>query len=511
MILLGIDIGSSSIKVSLLDGEKGTSLAGASYPPQEMEIISGQSDWAEQDPELWMNNLFKALDIVKAKVSPRFREIGAIGISYQMHGLVAVDKNGNPVRNAIIWCDSRAVDIGQKAFEALGEAYCLSHLLNSPGNFTASKLRWIKLFEPENFKRINRIMLPGDYIAWRLTGEITTTESGLSEGVFWDFEENKVSEKLLGHYGINKNVLPAVVGTFAEQGFVSVEMAERTGIKAGTPVTYRAGDQPNNAFSLNVLEPGEIAATAGTSGVVYGVSNKKTSDPQSRINTFLHVNHSIQHPRLGILMCLNSTGILNAWIKNLFTGKDITYEQMNELAAMAPAGSEGLLVFPFGNGAERILQNKNIGASFHNLHFNIHKRSHVMRAMQEGIVFALNYGIEIMKDAGLEINIVRAGMANMFLSSIFRETFAGVSGAGVELYNTDGAEGAARGAGLGLKYYRTRQEAFSGLKRIKEIEPKQNERLRDAYEIWKEKLTSLIDKLEIVNKVSGSKIKSTKS
>jgi xylulokinase len=493
MILLGIDIGSSSIKVNLMDGEKGTALAGASYPPKEMEIISTQSDWAEQDPEVWMNNLFRALEMVKAKVGSRFNEIGAIGITYQMHGLVAIDKDGKLIRNSIIWCDSRAVEIGEKAFAELGEEFCLSHLLNSPGNFTASKLRWIKLFEPENFARIYKIMLPGDYIAYRLTGDITTTESGLSEGIFWDFKRNDVSDELLAYYGFDRNILPTVVKTFSEQGRVSAEMAAKLGIKAGTPVSYLAGDQPNNAFSLNVMEPGEIAATAGTSGVVYGVTNKKEYDPQSRVNTFLHVNNTRQNPRLGILMCLNSTGILNSWIKNQFLGEAISYEKMNEIASKASPGSAGLMVFPFGNGAERILQNKNIGASFHNLNFNIHNRSHTLRAMQEGIVFALNYGIEIMKGVGLEINVAKAGMANMFLSNVFQETFADVSGARIELYNTDGAEGAARGAGLGIKYYGNTKEAFTKLALIKEVQPKQNDQLFQAYQIWKEKLATLTD------------------
>lgn len=493
MILLGIDIGSSSIKVTLADGENGISLASASHPPKEMEIISKQSDWAEQDPEVWMDNLFLALEKVKSKVGDRFQEIGAIGISYQMHGLVAIDKNGHLIRDAIIWCDSRAVAIGGQAFNELGEDFCLSHLLNSPGNFTASKLRWIKNFEPENFERIHKIMLPGDYIAYRLTGEVTTTKSGLSEGIFWDFKENKVSDTLLAFYGFNHELLPTVVDTFSEQGYVMPTMANKIGIKVGIPVSYRAGDQPNNAFSLNVMEPGEIAATAGTSGVVYAISDKKEYDPLSRVNTFLHVNNTLQNPRLGILMNLNSTGILNSWIKNQFMGDQFSYDQMNEIASQAPSGSNGLLVFPFGNGAERILQNRNIGASFHNLNFNIHNRSHLMRAMQEGIVFALIYGVEIMKGIGLDIKVVKAGKANMFLSPVFQQTFADVSGAGVELYNTDGSEGAARGAGLGIKYYKNRAEAFDKLLLIKEIQPKPNDPLLEAYSKWKEKLAILLD------------------
>ena len=492
MLLLGIDIGSSSIKVSLVDGTDGTVVSSASYPPTEMEIVALNEDWAEQNPETWMTNLFHAIDILKKEAGKRMQDVGAIGITYQMHGLVTVDKNGDLIRDAIIWCDSRAVNIGDEAFNELGHKFCLSHLLNSPGNFTASKLRWIKLFESKHFDRIHKIMLPGDYIAYRLTGDIRTTNSGLSEGIFWDYQENKVSEELLEFYGLNKRLLPEVVDTFSEQGQVSPEMAEKLGIKAGTPVSYRAGDQPNNAFSLNVLEPGEIAATAGTSGVVYGVTDKKEYDSKSRVNTFLHVNNTLVNPRLGVLMCLNATGILNSWMRNQLLGNGISYENMNGIAAQSSIGSDGLRIFPFGNGAERILENKNIGASFHNLNFNVHGQSQMLRALQEGIVFALNYGVEIMKGVGLEIGVVRAGLANMFLSDIFQQTFADVSGARLELYNTDGSVGAARGAGVGAGYYNSAKEAFDNLKVLKVVEPSPDKQLKEIYGSWKDQLLEII-------------------
>lgn len=485
MILLGIDIGSSSIKVNLVDGEKGTSLASASYPAREMEILSVQNEWAEQDPNVWMENLTHAIELLKSKYSGTLKDIGAIGITYQMHGLVAVDKHGKLVRNAIIWCDSRAVSIGEKAFYDLGEQYCLSNLLNSPGNFTASKLKWVKENEPDNFKKIRKIMLPGDYVAYRLTGEIRTTNSGLSEGIFWDFETGSVSGKLLDYYGFDNNLLPEVSGTFSHQAYLSTDAANLFGLKANIPVSYRAGDQPNNALSLNVLNPGEVAATAGTSGVVYGVTDKKKHDPFSRVNTFLHVNHTPENPRLGILLCLNSTGILNSWAKHQLMTDGLSYEEMNGLAQLAPPGSEGLLVLPFGNGAERVLKNINVGASFHGVNFNIHKQSHILRALQEGIVFSMNYGLEIMEELGLDLTLIRAGKANMFLSNLFRKTFADISGAKIELYNTDGSEGAARGAGIGVGFYQDEKDAFSNLKVLETIHPEVNNRLEESYKNWK--------------------------
>lgn len=496
MIFLGIDIGSSSIKVSLFEGEQGRSIASSSYPPEEMEILSPQSDWAEQNPRVWMDCLFQAVGQLKAGHSKELNSVGAIGISYQMHGLVALDEEGHPVRNAIIWCDSRAVRTGERAFNALGEKYCLNKLLNSPGNFTASKLKWVQENEPAKYKRIHRIMLPGDYVAYRLTGEIKTTASGLSEGIFWDFEKNDIADELLDHYGISRDFIPDVAETFSIQGQLTRKMAERLGMQAGTPVSYRAGDQPNNALSLNVLNPGDVAATAGTSGVVYGVTGHKQYDPLSRVNTFLHVNNTLQKPRLGILLCLNATGILNSWARQHLQSGALSYPEMNDLAMQAPAGADGLFVLPFGNGAERMLGNRQINASIVGLQFNKHTKSHLLRAIQEGIVFALNYGLELMEGVGLDLNIIRAGNANMFLSPLFRNTFADLAKARIELYNTSGAEGAARGAGIGSGYYHSANEAFEGLQTIEIIEPRENQLIAEAYQQWKKHLAESLKSTE---------------
>ncbi len=483
--LLGYDVGSSSIKAALLNVE-GQLVAASTSPQTELEISAPKPGWAEQDPGTWWEHvkLATAGILAKSRVNPG--EIKAIGISYQMHGLVLVDKEKQVLRPAIIWCDSRAAGIGDRAFAGLGEEQCLSRFLNSPGNFTASKLKWVQENEPEIYNKVHKAMLPGDYIAMRMTGEIKTTPSGLSEGILWDFQEQKLAETLLAYYGIDRDLLPEAVPTFSPQGQLSAKAAEELGLKPGTVVAYRAGDQPNNAFSLNVLNPGEVAATAGTSGVVYGVGAKPEYDPKSRVNTFLHVNHRPEAPRYGILLCLNGTGSLNRWLKQNLMAETATYDEMNRLAAAVPAGAEGLMIFPYGNGAERTLENKEINASLHGLNFNLHHRGHLLRAGQEGIVFALNYGLGIMKQMGVEVNLVRAGQANMFLSHLFGEVFATVTGARVELYNTDGAQGAARGAGLGAGIYRVPAEAFTGLKTEKTIEP--NPELvpvyRELYEKW---------------------------
>jgi xylulokinase len=489
-LLLGYDVGSSSIKATLMEAETGEALTTATSPEQELEIIAKELGWAEQEPNVWWQHVTKATRSISAQVhkstSHSMADVEAIGISYQMHGLVVVDKNKEVLRPSIIWCDSRAVQIGEQAAEDIGKDKCLKRLFNLPGNFTASKLRWVKENEPEVYAKISKIMLPGDYIAMRMTGEIKTTPSGLSEGIMWDFESDELAEFVLENYGVSKELIAETVPTFSVQGELTAEAAGELGLKAGTRVSYRAGDQPNNALSLNVLNPGEIAVTAGTSGVVYGISDKKNYDQLSRVNIFVHVNHSTEKPRYGVLLCLNGTGILNSWLKHNFVGggEALTYEQMNALAKEAPLGSDGLVILPYGNGAERTLENRNIGASVHGWNFNVHKKEHFLRAAQEGIVFALNYGLGIMRDMGIELKTVRAGHANMFLSPLFAEAFATLTGATVELYNTDGSQGAARGAGIGAGIYKGPENAFVGLEPIKTIEP--NEKLTSTYqEVYK--------------------------
>ena len=441
MYLLGYDIGSSSVKASLVNAVTGKCVSSAFFPKTEAAIIAVRQGWAEQEPSSWWENLKLSTQAVMTESGVSPEDIKAIGISYQMHGLVCVDKDQNVLRPAIIWCDSRAVPYGRKAFEAIGEEKCLSHLLNSPGNFTASKLAWIKENEPEIYSRIYKIMLPGDYIAMRLTGEICTTVSGLSEGMFWDFKNNSLAGFLMDYYGFDRSLIADIKPTFAEQGRVTAMAAAELGLKAGIPVTYRAGDQPNNALSLNVFNPGEIASTAGTSGVVYGVNGKVNFDSKSRVNTFAHVNHSEEQTRLGVLLCINGTGILNSWIKRTVVPEGISYSEMNDLAAVVPIGSDGISILPFGNGAERMLQDREAGCSVHGINFNLHTRNHIIRAAQEGIVFSFKYGIDIMKEMGMDVHKIHAGHANMFLSPIFRDTLAGVTGATIELYDTDGSVG----------------------------------------------------------------------
>ncbi len=488
-LLLGYDVGTSSVKASLVDAQTGQTVASAQYPDAEAPIMAKQAGWAEQEPEMWWDELAQATKRVadKAAAVASLKDVKAIGISYQMHGLVCVDKEGKPLRPAIIWCDGRAVPYGNAAFEAIGGDKCLSHLLNSPGNFTAAKLAWVKENEPEIFEKIYKIMLPGDYIAMRLSGgEKKTTVSGLSEGMFWDFKNNEVSKDVMNYFGFPESLIAEIVPTFSVQSRVCKAIAEELGLPEGTPISYRGGDQPNNALSLNVMKPGEVAATGGTSGVVYGVLGEVNYDSLSRVNTFAHVNHNQPDTRLGVLLCINGTGILNAWVKRTIAPEGISYSQMNDLAESVPIGAEGLSVIPFGNGAERVLQNVNRGASIHGINFNIHKKAHIIRAAQEGIAFSFAYGMEIMAGMGMDIKTIKAGHANLFLSPLFRRTLAAVTGASIELYETDGSVGAAYGAGIGAGIYKDSDDAFKTLKHIATEEPVEDvAAYKEAYERWK--------------------------
>ncbi|MGZ8556706.1 MAG: xylulokinase [Chitinophagaceae bacterium] len=513
MLLLGIDLGTSSVKVSVLDAQSQQCIASAQYPETESEIIALQPGWAEQSPDMWWEHIQQAILKLHAQRKYDPKDIAAIGIAYQMHGLVMVDKQQNVLRNSIIWCDSRAVDIGNKAFDTIGKEKCLSHLLNSPGNFTASKLAWVKQNEPQIYEKVDKIMLPGDFIAMKLTGVATTSISALSEGVFWDFQKNELSKDVFDYYKLNTSHIPVIKEVFAVHGRVAASVAAALSLKEDIPVAYKSGDQPNNALSLNVLNPGEVAATAGTSGVIYSVSDQLTFDKDSRVNTFAHVNYKAPSPleqlsetktgsearggelRLGVLLNINGTGILNRWIKNI-TGDKLNYQQINAAAATIRPGSEGVVILPFGNGAERMLNNKTVNAHLHNINFNIHSTPHLYRAAQEGISFAFRYGFDIMKENGINPTVIRAGKSNMFLSDVFTDVFVNTTGVAIELYNGDGSAGAAIGAGLGVGVYKNTKEAFSHFKPVQKVEPDKTktELYENFYTQWKAALLQQLSK-----------------
>jgi xylulokinase len=483
MLLLGIDLGTSSTKVSVVDAASRRCLATVQYPETEASILVPVAGWAEQSPDLWWEHVTQAILKCHATKAYDPSQIGAIGISYQMHGLVLVDDAGSVLRNAIIWCDGRAVETGDAAFTAIGADHCLSHLLNSPGNFTASKLAWVKANEPGLYAKVDKVLLPGDFIAMKLTGEATTTSSALSEGIFWDFQQAGLSPEIMSYFGFDKKLIPSLAPVFSTHGHLRTSVAGDLKLPAGIPVSYKAGDQLNNAFSLNVLQPGEVAATAGTSGVIYGVTDRLATDPLSRVNSFVHVSHTPAAPRVGVLLCINGAGIFNRWIRDGF-GAGRSYERLNAEAAAVAAGADGLRMLPFGNGAERMLENHIVGAHLHNLDLNIHSTGHLVRAAQEGIAFSFRYGLDIMRENGMNPTVIRAGRANLFLSNVFAEAFVNATGVPVELYETDGSRGAAVGAGVGAGLF-AMDEAASSKSCLCTIEPTTRSESDGLYREWK--------------------------
>ena len=492
MLLLGIDIGTSSIKVSIVDAQTQRTITTVQFPETEREIKSVKQGWAEQHPTQWWSDTKHAIAKAHATSSYNPKDIGAIGIAYQMHGLITVDAKKKPLRDAIIWCDSRAIPYGEAAFKHIGKKKALTSLLNSPGNFTAAKLAWVKEHEPLVYEKIDKVMLPGDYIAMKLTGEVTTSISALSEGVFWDFKKGAISKDVMNYFGFDNNVIPEIRDVFAAHGQLQKKVADDLKLKPGIPVTYKAGDQPNNALSLNVLNPGEVATTAGTSGVIYAVTDSLFYDNKSRVNTFAHVNHTSEKQRLGVLLCINGTGIMTRWTKDIM-GKGKTYKEMNEEAAKIDVGSNGLLCFPFGNGAERMLENKLLNAHFNNIELNTHTTAHMYRAVGDGIAFAFRYGLDIMRENGLQPSIVKAGKANMFLNEVFVQAFVNATGLALELYQTDGSTGAALGAGIGVGVFSKPAEAFANMKSIQTIEPgRETDGYNEVYEQWLFKLNQYL-------------------
>lgn len=490
MYLLGFDIGTTSVKASLVDERTSRCVATVRYPKEENQVLAKKAGWAEQDPEMWWNSVKQATADVMRPFGVAAADISAIGISYQMHGLVLLDKNGKTLRPAIIWSDSRAVPYGKKAFEELGEEFCLQHLLGSPGNFTASKLAWVRENEPEIFERIHKFILPGDYVAYRMTGEVNTTLCGLSEMMLWDYKERRISDELVRYFEIDSSTIPETVPTFGYQGELSAKAADELGLRPGTPLCYRAGDQPNNAVSLNVFNPGEVASFTSASGVVYGVLDEVRYDEKSRVNTFAHANYTMNDTRLAALLCLNGVGTLHSWVRRNLAGEGITFPMLDDIAKQVPIGAEGLSILPFGNGAERILQNRQVECSMHGLNFATHTRTHLIRAAVEGIVFSIAYGMEIMEKLGMQLNTIHAANARLYQSPIFREALSCVTGATIELYNTDGSAGAARAAGMGYGVFKDQESAFAKLKKLLVVEPEEKKipAYQEAYELWKSRM-----------------------
>lgn len=484
--LLGLDIGSSFIKAALVDARTRQAVATAQSPAAELPILAPQPGWAEQEPRLWWEHCIAAVRQLESLSPGGLQRVIAVGIAYQMHGLVLLDAQLQPVRPAIIWCDSRAGQIGAEAERALGTAWCLEHLLNTPGNFTAVKLAWVRRYEPELFAQARHALLPGDYIAVQLTGEPATTDCGLSEMALWHATEGRLAHEVLDALALDAALLPPRVPVAGEQGKLTPQAAAQLGLPAGIPLAYRCGDQPNNALALGALDPGEAAATAGTSGVVFAVTDNPLADPRQRVNTFLHVNHSPQQPHYGVLLCLSGAACSYRWLRaTLGLAQPPSYSVLNALAEQTPPGADGLCFLPFGNGAERMFGGRSLSAALQQLDFNLHGAGHVARAVQEGVAFALAYGLQALRELGLEFRLLRAAAGNMFLSDTFTRALSAAAQVELELRRTDGATGAALGAGFGAGLYPSWNDAVGhGSRALIVAAQQEREQYAAAYARW---------------------------
>lgn len=499
MYLLGFDIGSSSIKGALIDAESKKTIRVVSAPDREMPIDSPDRGFAEQDPEMWWKYVCRCSNMLMEHHPEAKNRIGAIGLTYQMHGLVLTDDEGKVLRSSVIWCDSRAVSTGRELEEKLDANAFLGSHYNVPGNFTFSKLRWVQKHQPDIFEQSEKFMLPGDYIAFRMTGEIRTSYTGLSEAILWNFKEGKANEDLLRQWDMDPRLIPGHAPSFATQGYVHATAREELGLDSGgkIPVSYRSGDQPNNAWSLNVNEPGVMAGAGGTSGVLYGISEDPVIDLTQRTNSFAHVNYEPERPRIGVLLCINGAGILYSWIRKNITGSDFSYDELERRATSVAPGADGLQFLPFGNGAERMLQNKPVQAHLMQLDLNRHRQDHIIRAGLEGVGFAFVYGYEIMKGLGLASDILRVGNDNLFLSGIFSGLISAMTGMRIEIREATGAVGAALGAGVGAGIYTSPQDAMKDSAVLQTVipDPELQELYRPYYKLWKTELNNKLEKL----------------
>lgn len=438
MAFLGIDVGTSSVKVSIV-GEDGVILASATAPASsERAINSPNPNWAEQNPEDWWEDAQQA--ILNLPLEARL-QVEAIGIAYQMHGLVLVDSQFQPVRPSIIWCDGRNIQESQILAESLGLDALENRLLNKPGTLTLAKLAWVAEHEPETLAKAHTFGLPGDFIAYKLTGEWSTTKSGYSEMVGWDFGASIPFEEGFRKAGW-KLPLPEARPNLEEGAPIQKVIAEKLGLPPSARVTYRAGDQPNNAFGLGVLQQGETAISAGTSGVLYGIGDSSPGLHEG-INRFLHVNSQI-----GVLMCLNGVGSALAFARRTWF-QNQSYEALSELASQANPENCPYF-FPFGNGAERILSERAF-SGFTELDFNRHNLPELARSVFEGIAFAYRLGSEKMEKAGCLSKVVNGTESGLLKSSFFAQLLANELQVELILSEGDGSTAAARGAALGIK------------------------------------------------------------
>lgn len=467
--LLGIDIGTSGTKTVLFD-EAGNTIASAlgEYPLYQPNV-----GWAEQDPEDWWKATFSTIKAVLGKSGVNPSDVKGVGLSGQMHGAVLLDKDNQVLRKAIIWCDQRSSAECDQITSIIGKERLIEITANPAlTGFTASKVMWVKNNEPEIFEKVKKILLPKDYIRFKLTGEFATEVSDASGMQFMDIPKRKWSSEVLDKLGIDKGLLGDVYESQEVSGKVHKAAAELTGLKEGTPVVGGAGDQAAGAVGNGIVRPGVISSTIGTSGVVFAFSENVSIDPKGRVHTFCHAVPNTWH----IMGVTQGAGLSLKWFRDNFCIEEKRtaelmgidpYVLMDQEADRVEAGCSGLIYLPYMMGERTPHLDPNAKGVFFGLSAK-HEKQDMLRAVMEGVVYSLKDCLEIIKEMGVDVSEVRASGGGG-KSKLWRQMQSDVFGTEITTINSSegGALGVALLAGVGTGVYSSVPEACDAIIKVK--------------------------------------------
>ncbi len=465
--VLGIDVGTGGTRALIIDG-RGRILASATE--EHEPFASPKVGWAEQRPEDWWRATRIAVAKAIAQGGLRQEQISCVGFSGQMHGAVMLDSASEVVRPALIWCDVRTEKQCKDLSEKIGWERLIQLTANPPlENFTLTKLLWVRENEPENWKRVRSVMLPKDYVRFRLTGERAIDVADASGTLMLDVARRKWSAEVLKAVEIDAALLSTLYESPQVCGQVSAIGAEATGLAAGTPVVAGGGDQSAGALGMGIVAPGAVSATIGTSGVVFASTDQPVNDPQGRLHTFCHAVPGRWH----IMGVTQAAGLSLRWFRDRFTtsvgGNGIDpYDQLTAEATSIPPGSDGLLWAPYLMGERTPHLDPNARGALVGLTAS-HTRAHVVRAILEGVAFSLKDTFTILNEMKIPVKSIRLGGGGA-RSALWRQIQADVYGQEVEIVEAE--EGAAYGAailaGVGVKMWPSVDEACSSLVRVRD-------------------------------------------
>ncbi len=462
---LGIDVGTSGTRALVID-ERGNVVASATE--EHAAFSSPQIGWAEQHPEDWWRACCLAVPRALQQSGLKPSDIACVGLSGQMHGAVMLGENGEVVRPALIWCDVRTERQCRELTDNIGAAQLIQATCNPAlVNFTLTKLMWVREHEPENWKRVRSIMLPKDYIRWRMTGELATDMSDASGTLLLDVAHRRWSRVMLEAAAIDERLLPGLFESPEVCGAINGEGASATGLRRGTPVVAGAGDQAAGAVGMGVVAPGMVSATIGTSGVVFAATDRPALEPGGRLHTFCHAIPGRWHA-MGVTQ---AAGLSLRWFRDQFgvgtnqSDRD-PYELLTDEAAQVPPGCQGLLWAPYLMGERTPHLDPNARGALVGLTAT-HTRAHVIRAILEGIAFSLRDTFTLFDEMKVDVKRVRLGGGGA-RSALWRQIQADVYGHEVEIVGAE--EGAAYGvailAGVGAGIWKSVDEACSAVVRV---------------------------------------------